>query len=339
MRDENMSYTVKSSERLRKSGSEAETKALLYLMNFRPDSDDIYYFVVDFFNDLTGMDNMASRLWDVQSKGAHHVSPKAIGKELVTLFKNYMSPLTFEAYILFIGSVTGSLRKDSSLTTFGIVNVKDAAIEQIKLGLHEEGSAKEYIDSTDLTDENINGFLRKVFFVIDDGKKPSEYVKAIIRQHPNIIPEEKILNAIFNEIRDKQASKKNISSVEGIVIETTDEALNYCRHLTNNEIRLMTLQRIIKSWMRSRNTLEFLRQWENDMNEGFDDRACEELIHQGHTTSLTITPSLWIRKTHAVGIQVKQGKGGGVSAYPEIAAGFQLWIDPKVRLAIVRKHM
>lgn len=54
MRDENMSYTVKSSERLRKSGSEAETKALLYLMNFRPDSDDIYYFVVDFFNDLTG---------------------------------------------------------------------------------------------------------------------------------------------------------------------------------------------------------------------------------------------------------------------------------------------
>lgn len=174
MRDENMSYTVKSSERLRKSGSEAETKALLYLMNFRPDSDDIYYFVVDFFNDLTGMDNMASRLWDVQSKGAHHVSPKAIGKELVTLFKNYMSPLTFEAYILFIGSVTGSLRKDSSLTTFGIENVKDAAIEQIKLGLHEEGSAKEYIDSTDLTDENINGFLRKVFFVIDDGKKPSE---------------------------------------------------------------------------------------------------------------------------------------------------------------------
>ena len=114
---------------------------------------------------------------------------------------------------------------------------------------------------------------------------------------------------------------------------------------TLNEEKLRTTQKIrdyhetISLYMRSRNTLEFLRQWENDMNEGFDDRACEELIHQGHTTSLTITPSLWIRKTHAVGIQVKQGKGGGVSAYPEIAAGFQLWIDPKVRLAIVRKHM
>lgn len=64
---------------------------------------------------------------------------------------------------------------------------------------------------------------------------------------------------------------------------------------------------VIQSWMRSRNTLEFLRQWENDMNEEFDDRACEELIHQGHTTSLTITPSFWIRKTHAVGMYVKTG--------------------------------
>ena len=96
---------------------------------------------------------------------------------------------------------------------------------------------------------------------------------------------------------------------------------------------------VIQSWMRSRNTLEFLRQWENDMNGDFDDRAYVELIDQERTTSLTITPSLWIRKTHAVGMRVKQGKGGGVSAYPEIAADFHLWLDPKARLAIVRKNV
>mgnify|MGYP003252088996 CR=1 FL=1 len=240
-----MSYTVESSERLRKSGSEAETKALLYLMNFRPDSDDIYYFVVDFFNDLTGMDRMASRMWDIQSKGAHNVGPKAIGKELVTLFKNYMSSFSFEAYILFIGSVTGALRIDPSLTVFDIINVKDSAFKLIKAGLREEGMAKEYIDDASLTDTNIDSFLKKVLFVVDDDKKPSDYVKAIIKQHPNIIPEERVLDAIFNEIRNAQSNKKNVSVVEGIVIETSDEALNYCRHLTNNEIRLMTLQRII----------------------------------------------------------------------------------------------
>ena len=93
---------------------------------------------------------------------------------------------------------------------------------------------------------------------------------------------------------------------------------------------------VIQSWMRSRNTLEFLRQWENDMNEDFDDRACENLMHQAHTTSLTLTPSLWIRRTQAVGMHVKQGKGGGVSAYPEIATDFKLWLKPTERLALVR---
>ncbi len=93
---------------------------------------------------------------------------------------------------------------------------------------------------------------------------------------------------------------------------------------------------VIQSWMRSRNTLEFLRQWENDMNGEFDDRACGDLIQQAHTTSLTVTPSLWIRRTHAVGMRVKQGKGGGVNAYPEIAADFRLWLDPAERLALVR---
>ena len=93
---------------------------------------------------------------------------------------------------------------------------------------------------------------------------------------------------------------------------------------------------VIQSWMRNRNTLEFLRQWENDMNSEFDDEVCEDLIHQAHTSSLTVTPSLWIRRTHAVGMRVKQGKGGGVSAYAEIAADFRLWLDPAERLALVR---
>lgn len=65
---------------------------------------------------------------------------------------------------------------------------------------------------------------------------------------------------------------------------------------------------VIQSWMRSRNTLKFLRQWENDMNKERDDRACEKLIYQGHTTSLTITPSLWIRRTHADGIMLNRVK-------------------------------
>ena len=75
-----MPYTVQSSEKLKKSGSEMETKALLYLMNFNEDSSEIFYFVVDLFNDLTGMNRTARKMWDLQSKAAKNNSPNAIGR-------------------------------------------------------------------------------------------------------------------------------------------------------------------------------------------------------------------------------------------------------------------
>ncbi|MEH7470122.1 hypothetical protein V7195_26730, partial [Priestia megaterium] len=78
-----------------------------------------------------------------------------------------------------------------------------------------------------------------------DDKKPHEYVKSIIKTHTKLIPNEEILNAIFNEIRDNQASKKNSRVVENITIEASHEALNYSRHLTAGEIRLLTISRII----------------------------------------------------------------------------------------------
>ena len=239
-----MSYIVKSTEKTRKTGAETETKALLYLMNLRKDSDEIFYFIVDFYNDLTGMDKFSDKMWDVQSKGAKGNSPKTIGKELVTLFKNFICDFEFADYILFVGGVSNTVRIDDTINSFGIENVKEDAVGKIIDGLKEEAANKEYIDDKKITDDNIKEFLKKVRFVVDD-RKSSEYVKAIIKDYPRLIQDEKVLEAIFNEIRDKQSSKKNVQIAEGIVIETQDEALNYYRHLTASEIRLLTLQRII----------------------------------------------------------------------------------------------
>ena len=82
--------------------------------------------------------------------------------------------------------------------------------------------------------------------------------------------------------------------------------------------------------MRSKNTLEFLRHWEMAENPN------KELIQQARTSSLTITPSLWVKRTHAIGMTVKQGKGGGVTAYSEIALDFHLWLDPALRIRMIR---
>ncbi len=158
-----------------------------------------------------------------------------------------------------------------------------------------------------------------------------------------------LIDADFaSENREKFYDTLNEEKLQtyGKIKEYREIIRSYMRRMTCDDmVSLTNLARqyseespgyVIQSWMRNRNTLEFLRQWENDMNEGFDDRACEELIHQAHKTSLTVTPSLWIRRTHAIGMHVKQGKGGGVSAYPEIATDFHLWLDPAERLALVR---
>ncbi|WP_277988487.1 hypothetical protein [Enterococcus plantarum] len=39
-------YTVSLSEKLRKSGADTETKALLYLMDFHEEKEEINYFII-----------------------------------------------------------------------------------------------------------------------------------------------------------------------------------------------------------------------------------------------------------------------------------------------------
>ena len=165
-----MPYTVHSSEKLRKTASDFETKAMLYLMNFREDSSQIYYFIVDFFNDVTGMDHMVGKLWDVQSKASKDASAKEIGKELVTLYKNYISGFEFSEYILFLGAVPDTFRKDKNINVFQIDNIQEKAYKSVRAGLIEECLEKTYIDNSAVTDESIENLLKTVWFVVDDKK-------------------------------------------------------------------------------------------------------------------------------------------------------------------------
>ena len=214
-------------------------------MNCRDDSHQISFFAIDFYNDVTGLNQNSEKAWDVQSKGTKTGGPKEVGKELVTLFKNYMSDLTFDYLILFLANAPATLRKDDTQTTFGIENIAEGRpLAALREGLIEESRKKTYIEEEWVTDENIDSFLNQVTFVIDD-KSKAEYIRGIMCINPKYTPHDSILDGIFNKIRDVQSAKKNNESVEGEVITHLREVLYFDRVLKVMDIRLMILNSFI----------------------------------------------------------------------------------------------
>ena len=93
---------------------------------------------------------------------------------------------------------------------------------------------------------------------------------------------------------------------------------------------------LIQSWMRNNTTIEYLRMWEKIYNPRFQEAACDDLIHTIKTTSTTLTSSLWINTTQAMGMRTSRGKGGGTTAHPEITVMFRAWLFPEVMLELVQ---
>ena len=93
---------------------------------------------------------------------------------------------------------------------------------------------------------------------------------------------------------------------------------------------------LIQSWLRNKNTTNYLRLWEKKYNSHFDEEACNTLLEKVHTTSVTLTPTLWINVTGAIGICTFRGKGGGTTAHPDIAEMFRVWLFPEFMYELVQ---
>lgn len=94
---------------------------------------------------------------------------------------------------------------------------------------------------------------------------------------------------------------------------------------------------VIQSWLRSRNTIAFLGQWERENNPSFDEQAFQQLLVDVRSPSYTLTLVRWIERVNAVGIISKRGKNGGTTAHPFIACDFEMWNDISFRYEILRK--
>lgn len=95
---------------------------------------------------------------------------------------------------------------------------------------------------------------------------------------------------------------------------------------------------LIYSWMRNRNTLEFLGIWEQIHNPAFKGGEFETFKKEAGLNSFHLTPKKWIDATQAIGIQSRAGRyGGGTYAHKDLAFEFGSWLSPEFKLYLIKE--
>ena len=94
---------------------------------------------------------------------------------------------------------------------------------------------------------------------------------------------------------------------------------------------------IIKNWLRSRYTLEFLGTWEQINNSDFKVVEFDHFKSQAGLPSFVLSVSEWVEKTNAVGVIVKKGRYGGTYAHKDIAFEFGSAISVPFKLYLINE--
>lgn len=97
-------------------------------------------------------------------------------------------------------------------------------------------------------------------------------------------------------------------------------------------------EELIYSWMRNRNTLEFLGIWEQMHNPAFKGGEFETFKNEAGLNSFHLTPKKWINATQAIGLQSRAGRyNGGTYAHRDLAFEFCSWLSPEFKLYLIKE--
>lgn len=94
---------------------------------------------------------------------------------------------------------------------------------------------------------------------------------------------------------------------------------------------------VVKNWLRSKNTIEFLGLWEQINNDDFKGVEFDSFKNEAGSNSFTMSPTKWIQNTNAIGIVSKSGRYGGTFAHKDIAFEFASWISAEFKLFLIKE--
>ena len=95
---------------------------------------------------------------------------------------------------------------------------------------------------------------------------------------------------------------------------------------------------VIKNWLRSRTTLEFLGTCEVMYNPNFKVVEFDHFKAEAGLHTFTLSAKEWIEKTNAIGMYVQAGRYGGTYAHKDIAFEFGSAISPVFKLYLLKEY-
>ena len=95
---------------------------------------------------------------------------------------------------------------------------------------------------------------------------------------------------------------------------------------------------VIRNWMRSKDTIEFLGLWEKLHNPDFNPVEFEGFRNEAGANVFTMSPQKWIEGVNAKGIVSKSGRYGGTFAHSDIAFEFASWVSAEFKLYIIKDY-
>jgi hypothetical protein len=94
---------------------------------------------------------------------------------------------------------------------------------------------------------------------------------------------------------------------------------------------------IIKNWIRTRSTIEFIGIWEQIHNPNFKQVEFDLFKNEAGSNAFVLSPQKWIDATGAIGITSKSGRYGGTYAHQDIAFEFASWISAEFKLYLLKE--
>ena len=133
---------------------------------------------------------------------------------------------------------------------------------------------------------------------------------------------------------------KDIIQAKGFTIEViTNDFVNDFISLTDiAKYKSDEPNDVIKNWMRSKDTIEFLGLWELLNNPNFKPVEFDGFKKEAGYNAFTMSPKKWIENTNAIGLISRAGRNGGTFAHKDIAFEFASWISAEFKLYIIKDY-